>query len=56
MQMTPLVAWRELSSARPDIDDAVDGDETVSTEDDENIYMSDDEKTSHLSLQSPVSI
>ena len=33
---------RELSSARPDIDDAVDGDETVSTEDGENIYMSDD--------------
>ena len=33
---------RELSSARPDIDDAVDGDETVSTLDGENIYMSDD--------------
>ena len=32
---------RELSSARPDIDDAVDGDDTVSTEDGENIYMSD---------------
>ena len=33
---------RELSSGRPDIDDTVDGDQTVSTEDGENIYMSDD--------------
>ena len=33
---------RELTLATPDIDDAVDGDETVSTEDGENIYMSDD--------------
>ena len=36
------VSERELTSERPDIDDAVDGDETVSTEDGENIYMSDD--------------